>query len=252
MKKANRIIANMMRQSMGDPTDTEHVWVRSRQRKFQTEPVATLRFHSSMSGDNRIEYTRNLYHYLTGALSYEPALDRKWKRFAQKALKNGDAYLKAMRDFISKHDSDIGTSNEIYNSSDLNSNLDGVIQWGYILIGRHNYVLLQIHIGCGIQYGYSDARVFKVTEDYFFHLNAGYFHCNVWKGAHAWTTDWHGDWRFLGDDGEDGNIEKASLHKGSYFKHLPTTTDEWEMGKLYIDEYKNGYCPVCGGQLVVP
>lgn len=53
-----------------------------------------------------------------------------------------------------------------FNSYNDESNLSQVIQGAYVELNGDFYVFLQIHQGCDVRGGYTDARLFKIDNDY--------------------------------------------------------------------------------------
>lgn len=63
-----------------------------------------------------------------------------------------------------------------FNSYNWSSNLSQVVQGSYLLQGGYldDYVLLQVHGGCDVRGGYTDAKLFKISNDYFLWENASF------------------------------------------------------------------------------
>ena len=110
-----------------------------------------------------IEYSISVFHYLTsGAL----ALDHICQEFNARPAKDWDfekAYGVSKRsgEWLLSIGADFGASFNTYN---YESSLSQVLQGTYVTIVDLHYVLLQVHGGCDVRGGYTDAKLFALSE----------------------------------------------------------------------------------------
>lgn len=55
------------------------------------------------------------------------------------------------------------------NTYNSDSDLSQILQYSWLTINDEQYLLLQIHGGCDARGGYTDAKLFKPTEEYYIH-----------------------------------------------------------------------------------
>lgn len=154
---------------------------------FKKRPEATLEIsiHEFQNGEQRVYATPtvDLFHYLTSNLN----LDSVCNEFNSKEVDDwnsqefygvsleGEAFI--LEHFDAKGDS--------FNSANWESNFSQIVQ-GIELEHKDSgdsYILLQIHGGCDIRGGYTDAKLFKLDVfcDYFLD-DACYFEYVDWCG----------------------------------------------------------------------
>lgn len=56
-----------------------------------------------------------------------------------------------------------------FNTYNGNSDLSQVLQGSWLELNGEQYLLLQVHGGCDVRGGYTDAKLFKPREEYFIH-----------------------------------------------------------------------------------
>lgn len=148
-------------------------WQRNQKRTiddFIDEPEATLNI--TKRGDT-LDYDVNisLFHFLDKSLE----INRVCREFNSIPCENwdGDCYgvSKEGQMFLDDRDATIKGD---YNSYNGDSFLSQVIQYTLLDIDGDDYVLLQVHGGCDVRGGYTDAKLFKLSEDYFPNENAGF------------------------------------------------------------------------------
>lgn len=167
---------------------------------FINEPKCTLKIEER--GDTlEPSVTISLFHYLVNALELDKICDEfnlipceNWESDIYGVSREGEQFLKD-REAIIKGD---------YNSYNGESSLSQVIQYTLADIDGTDYVLLQIHGGCDIRGGYTDAKLFKIDECYLYE-NASF--C-LYKGDHRLIIDLRGnDLEVYNYDWEDDNID---------------------------------------------
>ena len=145
-------------------------WQRNQKKSivdFKNEPEVTI---DDASADNskEIEYTVSLFHYLTRQLELDilcneyNALECKdWDGTAEIGVYG---VSKKQAEWIKKHGFEI---KDTFNSYNGDSSLSQVIQGTWLKIGVENYLLLQIHGGCDVRGGYTDAKLFYLSDEAF-------------------------------------------------------------------------------------
>lgn len=164
------IIENMLKENAGEhPLDTGGAYGRHWQRNqgvdFSKQPEVEVDCKWMDEGD-RIDFTVSLYHFLINNLTSDELTDEFNSRFD--AMDDWDGYgcglsidaSKWLSDCFDLNGSDL--SDGWYNSYNGESNLSQVIQFRYI---GNSYVILQVHNGCDVRGGYTDAKLFRVQGD---------------------------------------------------------------------------------------
>lgn len=131
---------------------------------FLKEPEVHIDFSREEGGKASLDYTVNLFHYLASCLDlddtceyfnreYVPAED--WN--SEKAYGLSDAG----EEYLISIGADIKEGWNSYNGEDPFSQ---VTQGSYVNLNGKTYLLLQIHGGCDVRGGYTDARLFLISE----------------------------------------------------------------------------------------
>lgn len=139
-------------------------WERNQKRTLQdfvNDPEVTLEYYKK----DFEYYTISVFHYLTNG---QLELDGLCDDFNTLAVKNWDSEIygvsKEGADWLKRRGFEIGGSFNTYNGE---SALSQVLQGTYIKsAGGDDYVLLQIHNGCDVRGGYTDAKMFSLPEGY--------------------------------------------------------------------------------------
>ncbi len=127
---------------------------------FQKEPEVVLEFYQGMYE----YYTISVFHYLTKQLEIDgicqefneiPSDDWDCEDYHGVSTKAGK--------LLDRYNAKIG---EGWNSYNGDSSLSQVIQGTYVEIADNAYVVLQIHGGCDVRGGYTDAKLFKIVNEY--------------------------------------------------------------------------------------
>lgn len=255
-------------------------WERNQGVDFEASPAATLEFWDR-DGSPDIIGTFSVYHWLADRLEYDAKLDRRFHRWATRPSRADDPWLASAEEFVehlANDTDDFGDHATVaglygedkpftvntYNGEDM---LSQTIQYVYFTMNGDAYVLLQIHGGCDVRGGYTRPYAFRVggmhDETSILDNAQGTIYCTgnspaedgneqlnafpetiVTSGEHYWHTDDTSHWYYEGS---------AGLNAGTQLEDYDSTSDESErgQGKLYIDDDCNGYCPKCGGKLVL-
>ena len=117
-----------------------------------------------------IDYTVSLYHHLTRSLEIDETCER-FNKLPCGYWDSDKAYgiCEKQAQWLEKNKLIIG---DTWNSSNHESNLSQVVQGANVMVDGDaleypTYILLQIHQGADVRGGYTDAKLFKVTAEYF-------------------------------------------------------------------------------------
>lgn len=147
--------------------DNGRMWQRNQGKtlqNFMNEPEVSYEFDSDEPKDSSdINYTISVFHYLTKNIE----LNDECNAFNKTEPKDWDSEVygtsQAKITALKKKGFVIGESFNTYN---YNSSLSQVLQGTFIKRDSDNYVLLQIHGGCDVRGGYTNAKMFYLPNDY--------------------------------------------------------------------------------------
>lgn len=113
-------------------------------------------------GSYGYEYTISTFHYLLNSLQ----LDELCNKYNKLPCADWDSDIcgvsESQSKWLIKHGLRVGASFNTYNGE---SNLSQVIQGTWLVDdGDNHYLLLQIHQGCDVRGGYTDAKLFQVDN----------------------------------------------------------------------------------------
>jgi hypothetical protein len=138
---------------------------------FQNEPAASLDLSS-----NYFDVTLSAFHHLTNTLEIDDYCE-KFNRLKCTDW-DGDFYGTSASQcrWLEKNDFSENTDRREFNTYNLDSNLSQILQGTFLRQCGYvdDYVLLQIHGGCDVRGGYTDAKLFKIANDYFLYENASF------------------------------------------------------------------------------
>jgi len=137
--------------------DNNRNWQQNQKRSlkdFQNDPDV------SWDGDS---YTISLFHYLKNALVIDGICNDFNNINIGSDWTSEDFYGVGAKaeNFVKELNFEIGRTFNSYNGE---SALSQVIQGTWISLGDRQYLILQIHQGCDVRGGYTDARLFYVPE----------------------------------------------------------------------------------------
>lgn len=127
---------------------------------FENEPEVKLEFWEGKAE----YYVISVFHYLTKQLEidgicreFNDVNDADWdcENYYGVSVKAGK--------LLDRYNVEIG---EDFNSYNGESSLSQVIQGTYVKIADNAYVVLQIHGGCDVRGGYTDAKLFRIDNEY--------------------------------------------------------------------------------------
>jgi len=223
-------------------------WERNQGRNFESEEPVYLDVRFQREGDEfRPEITINLYHWMNEVLHYDAEADARWQAFA--AERREDDYemaiMEAYGPWLEEQGHEVGgiygegepVTVNTYNGECL---LSQTLQFVYITIDGTSYVLLQVHGGCDVRGGYTDAVLFEADESALYFTDATIYADGdkTFNGDPYWRTDdgWH--WYFEGAS-PGTNLESYKV------SHNPAHKGDGE--HVYIPEDENeAYCPLSG------
>ena len=138
------------------------------QEDFENEKDVTLEYDN----DGNVEYyTISVYHYLKNQLGRDSVCERFDKLNTQSNNWDDDRFYGVSAeagDFLDRVG--IVDSGGTFNSYNGESLLSQVIQGTHLVLrchgGQRLYVILQIHGGCDVRGGYTNARLFTLESDY--------------------------------------------------------------------------------------
>ena len=235
-------------------------WQRNQGRSFINEAESYLSFKYDY-----IDVTHNAFHFLMYCLEYDPDMQRRFTRFANKHP--DDYWIEVMEKFadsikgVGIYGEGNAFTTNTYNGECL---LSQTLQFTYFETEDGEFVLLQIHGGCDVRGGYTAPKVFRVLNELsIFDYARGTISCtgeeskkkqkeidnqkvlpnfpsnDIDTDPHYWSTDDGYHWY------EDGSTAGHQLETYEF------SEDEKDKGKgvIFVDEDGNGYCPICGSLL---
>lgn len=150
-------------------------WQRNQGRQFKAEPVTVLAPVADYIEDGTTyapEVTHNVFGFLARCLDYDANMNRRYQAFARKRRSEESeiAIMGEFMDYLRERGHEIaGLYGEgepftvnTYNGEDL---LSQTLQYLYFTCDREPFVLLQIHGGCDVRGGYTDAVAFADDDN---------------------------------------------------------------------------------------
>jgi hypothetical protein len=132
---------------------------------FDNEPQAVLEISQWNDGTYEAIPTISLYHHLTNILS----LDDLCNEFNAQPVNDWDSdeyYGVSSAGEKWLEDNGFETLGDTFNSYNGDSCLSQVIQGETFKRDFEYYALIQVHGGCDVRGGYTDAKLFKLDEEY--------------------------------------------------------------------------------------
>lgn len=172
MKIAKQVIASMLTENTGRHLlDSGGAYGRNWERNqgldldhFESRPAVTLEVSEWRDGQFDLSPTIDLFHHLKGCLEWDELCQEfsdlgvaDWDASSFYGVSSeGEEWL--LERFKAKGDS--------FNSYNWSANFSQVIQGDFLedLDSGDTYLLLQIHGGCDVRGGYTNARLFKLRQ----------------------------------------------------------------------------------------
>ena len=157
-------------------------WEKNKDRDFEKEPIAKW--------DN-YGVTLSTFHFLKANLDYSEdagALDAMFRRkFKERQYADACEFAQWI---------DPEFKGDGFNTYNGDCALDQTLRGAMFDFQGRRFVALQVHGGCDVRGGYSDARIFELVNDYLFVAD---FSVKTKKGSYR-TND---TYNFYNDDGND-------------------------------------------------
>lgn len=214
MSKLDNLIHSMLTENTGRHfLDSGGAYGRNWQRNqgksvqdYIDSPSATLEV-SKWERDGKenwdLSVTLSLFHHLRDNLHLDPLCDEF--NALEVGNWNGEYHGTDQNqcDWLTEHDfTDKGDG---FNSYNWSANFTQVVQGEYLERDGEQYVLLQIHGGCDVRGGYTNAKLFKIDCDdgYFLYESAGFSVESPDSPDGYLSLTWSGEW--INSDGQCGS-----------------------------------------------
>lgn len=270
---------------------------RNRKRRLRDEPEATFDVYVRPNGTVDLSISLSAFHWLNSRLEYNERLDKVFQTWARRPRNERTPWLQLAQEFpnyLARFGFECtGIYGEggphVVNSYNEETALDQTVQFVFFnltgpedKVNSEPVVLLSMHGGCDVRWGYSTARAFSVdtnmhgdetcifdfgrlslscdgkphpkmccpTNGLHLPFPKGPFVCsacttNNWEKYHRWNSD-NGGYSF--HDAGDGNIPDAMRNLDIPFRALDAY-ENWTPGTLWVLDEKAPLCPVCGSTL---
>jgi hypothetical protein len=214
-----KIIASMLKENTGRSIldsggENGRHWQRNQARIFDTE--SSYKLEIDRYG---IEYTKNIYHFLTENLEYNARLTNNFNSFSAK-LDKYTSWFECLNQWLDlKIKKGVITCTSFYGETAINKNdsSDKIFchytyneenclsqDFQYYLFGTEDnqeIIALMIHGGCDARGGFTAPKFFNVKEDSFYMTNDCTIVCDNSDHSHIWDSDNGGySWRYAGEE----------------------------------------------------
>jgi hypothetical protein len=175
-------------------------WERNQGRDLNKIPEAIGEFSIS-SGKLEVSVTIDAYHWLLERLWYDADMQRKFKRFCDRAKNRDSRYLELMEEFPNFMKERGHRVSNVYTVNTYNGEcaLSQTLQFTTFDLDSVEYVLLQVHGGCDVRGGYTAPVVFQTREGdglYGFADCSLFAECDGKRDGYWWRSDTGGyDWQ---------------------------------------------------------
>lgn len=192
---------------------------------FENSPSAYLEVYQYNSGEYDLIPAISLYHHLKHCLELNEVCNKfnsipvnNWDSEEFYGVSSeGEEYLNSL-EYSCKGDG--------FNTYNWNSILAQVIRGNIIEIDSELYALIQIHGGCDIRVGYTDAKLFKLIYDEYSLFSE---HCGFsveTKEGEILNLDYSGEW-----------IHEGTMPEKEYFTKFAETAGEGIIEGEYFGYY---------------
>jgi hypothetical protein len=237
-------------------------WQRNQLKDLDREPASIIRAYVR-NGELDYEITHSVYHWLSEKLTFEPELDAKLQRFAERRPEQG--WLQIQEEFAELLAKDRPKRNatglygdgapmvvNTYNGEDL---LSQVLQYTYLELEPYGaVVLLSIHGGCDVRGGYTRPRAFVLNDE-----------CGIFDNARACLypdvpASYYAQLKLPGMesapepptwDSDNGCRFYPTEWGRKQLADYPASDNPEDRGQgiVFVDEDHNLYCPISGYKL---
>lgn len=236
-------------------------WQQNQGRDFESQPVSYLRADvRQRDGVNELDMvgTLDVYHWLADRLTFNPYRQRCFEKWQQRTgndggLQSAEEYVASLPNAAGIYGDGEPLTVNTYNGEDC---LSQVLQYVFWTDDDGEHVLLQIHGGCDVRGGYTDAVWFDVNSELAILDNA---RCTLAcpRGCVSWDSD-DGGYSFHnnGDSQDDFKSLDVVTERPDYqsFDPAQRVFDGFEKphhapstGALYVcEETHKPHCPCCG------
>lgn len=137
---------------------------------FQSEPAASLDWYVTRDDDGKIttaqpEVTTSVFHKLTSGIIWQDELCREFNAMPCDDWR-GDYYGTSIEqtEWLDNRSFERRRGSECWNTYNWASNFSQVMQGYNLERGEENYILIQIHGGADVRGGYTDAKLFRLSD----------------------------------------------------------------------------------------
>lgn len=169
---------------------------------FQKEPSATLEIWDAED----FSPTVSVFHKLTSGILELDALCETFNAMKVSDWDSEKFYGVSGDGEEWLEEQGFTVTNHPFNTYNWDNSFSQVLQGSFLELDETNYVLLQIHGGCDVRGGYTDAKLFRISsnfEEYDLFRDDCMF--SVGKGDDFISLDWFGEW--INKDGETPSKE---------------------------------------------
>ena len=252
LNKTEQVITDMLLENTGihmldSGGDNGRAWQRNRALLEKYDSFKHAK-HATLCGRYGIEYTTNIFHYLTEHLEYAETMDGIFQTFREGCIELDNSDLSIMDDFAKEFRGGRGLYGEGEPITCNTYEVDGCklsqciqfIQW-HDPYDDNEYVLLQIHGGADIRGGYTSPVCFTesgISEYPLLSTSDGHIRCNDCE------AEWYSDGAYWTSHNCDIDLNDLSPSDSKWVRGI----GEYR----YCEDTGAIFCPVCGsGQLVV-
>ncbi len=219
MKTLEKIIIGMLTENTGrDALDSGDFygrsWEKNQGHDFKSEPVVT--WDADCESSDGLCQTVSLYHYLTSGFLELDEFCEKFNEIQENSndwdfcVDDGNTFVYGVSEKAGKYlvrlEAEFKNAWNTYNGENF---LSQILQGSYVTLPSGKYVLLQIHGGCDVRGGYTDAKLFKFTdEDLLPYVNPTPHVSGTIDGVYV-STGYDG-WSLTNEDGEHVKVTPDS------------------------------------------
>jgi len=178
MRNVNEVLKSMFTEKVAHSmldSGSHYGYKHEQNEGIDFDAVDTVSFDAPRVGDTSkdICFTIDAYNYLKGQLTFNEQAE-KWNSKIReiRSTCTGDEYPhwtqevgELLKEWADDECEDI-TIGEVYNTYNGQSNLSQVLLYSMAQYDRNYYCIMQLHNGCDIRGGYTDAVIFQLDNEY--------------------------------------------------------------------------------------